>query len=111
LDQTTQDALTSSSVPGKSYSVFLLIDRNRIPSFIAFCATAPRVRRSFFAARPAESFAFANARKFFTSSFDQAFTARPFAFAIDVSFVKKAHMIAIFTSKRRSRFVLPLNLC
>jgi len=29
---------------------FRLIDRNRIPSFIAFCATAPGVRRSFLAA-------------------------------------------------------------
>ena len=57
-----------------------------MPSFIAFCDTAPRVRRSFFAVRPAESFAFANARKFFTSSFDHAFIARLFAFAIDVSF-------------------------
>jgi hypothetical protein len=71
-------------VSAKSYAVFLLIDRNRIPSFIAFCATAPRVRRSFFAARPAESFSCANARKFFTSCFDHAFTARPFA--IDVPF-------------------------
>jgi hypothetical protein len=62
----------------------LLIDRNRIPSFIAFCATAPRVRRSFFAAFAADSFAFANARRFFTSSFDHAnTTTRRFAFAID----------------------------
>jgi hypothetical protein len=73
-------------MPAESYAVFLLIDRNRIPSFIAFCATAPRVRRSFFAAPPAESLSFANARKSFTSSFDHAITARRFAFAIDVSF-------------------------
>jgi hypothetical protein len=32
------------------YRAFRLIDRNRIPNFIAFCATAPGVRRSFLAA-------------------------------------------------------------
>jgi len=33
-----------------THRAFFLIDRNRVLSFIAFCATAPRVRRSFFAA-------------------------------------------------------------
>jgi hypothetical protein len=32
-----------------TYRRFLLIDLNLTPSAIAFCATAPRVRRSFFA--------------------------------------------------------------
>jgi hypothetical protein len=34
----------------KSYRAFRLIDLNRMPKLIAFCATAPRVRLSFFAA-------------------------------------------------------------
>src|ERR1700734_51395 len=51
-----------------------LMDLNLIPSFIAFCATAPRVRRNFFAACVAESLAFARLRKLLTSSFDHADT-------------------------------------
>jgi hypothetical protein len=69
--------------------IFLLIDRNRIPSFIAFCATAPRVRHNVFAACPAESVSFANARKFFTSYFDHARTTRRFFFAITTSIEKR----------------------
>jgi hypothetical protein len=62
-----------------------LIDLNLTPSFIAFCATAPGVRRSFLAVWGPESFSFAKARKFFTSSLDHAKTKRRFAFAIDAS--------------------------
>jgi hypothetical protein len=55
-----------------------LTELNRTRSAIAFCATAPRVRRSFFATCGPESFAFARALKVFTSSFDQARTTRFF---------------------------------
>ncbi|HLZ96346.1 MAG TPA: hypothetical protein VKP66_00280 [Steroidobacteraceae bacterium] len=41
-------------------------------SFIAFCATAPGDRPSFFAAWVPDSRFFANALRFFTSSFDHA---------------------------------------
>ncbi|MGO8975253.1 MAG: hypothetical protein ACLQNV_17215 [Steroidobacteraceae bacterium] len=49
-----------------------MIDRKRTPSLIAFCETAPGVRFNFFAICVPESFAFANARRLLTSSFDQA---------------------------------------
>jgi hypothetical protein len=68
-----------------------LIDRNLIPNFIAFCATAPRVRPSFFAACGCDNFAFANARRFFTFSFDHAEAIRRFLFAIDAYPRKNAH--------------------
>jgi hypothetical protein len=61
-----------------------LIDRNLMPNFMAFCATAPGVRPSFLADWGPDSFSFAKARKFLTSSFDHAKTKR-FAFAIDAS--------------------------
>jgi hypothetical protein len=60
-----------------------LMDLNRIPSFIAFCATAPRVRPNFLAACVAESLDFARARKFLTSSFVHADTLLRFLLAID----------------------------
>jgi hypothetical protein len=72
----------------RPYRLFLLIERNRIPSFIAFCATAPRVRRSFFPAWVAESLSLARFRRLFTSSFDHA----RIRFAIDVP-LAKAHII------------------
>jgi hypothetical protein len=53
---------------------------------MAFCATAPGVRRSFFAASLPESFSLAKRRRLFTSSFDHAKTKRRFAFAIDASY-------------------------
>lgn len=59
----------------------LLTDLNLTPNAIAFCATALRVRRSFFATCGPESFAFARALKAFTSSFDHGRTTR-FFFAI-----------------------------
>jgi hypothetical protein len=37
------------ALPDSQTLRFRLIDLNRTPSAIAFCATAPRVRRSFFA--------------------------------------------------------------
>jgi hypothetical protein len=52
-----------------------LIDRNRTPSTIAFCDTAPGVRFNFFATAVDDNFAFASARKFFTSSLDHGFDA------------------------------------
>jgi hypothetical protein len=63
------------------YAAFLRIDRNRTFSLIAFCETAPGVRFNFFAICVPESFAFANAFKFFTSSLDHA-NVRLFAFGI-----------------------------
>jgi hypothetical protein len=75
----------------KPYRAFRRIDRKLIPRAIAFCATAPGVRRSFLAAWGPESLSFANVRKFFTSSFDHATNTRRFAFAINVSFFKAAH--------------------
>jgi hypothetical protein len=39
---------------------------------MAFCATAPRDRRNFFAAWVPDNRLFAYARRFFTSSFDHA---------------------------------------
>jgi hypothetical protein len=77
----------------KCYRAFRLIDRNLIPRAIAFCATAPGVRRSFLAAWGPESFSFANVRRFFTSSLDHATNTRRFALtvfacAINVSFFK-----------------------
>jgi exodeoxyribonuclease V alpha subunit len=63
---------------------FRLIDRKRIPSAIAFCATAPRVRRSFFAAWVPESRAFAKPRRFLISSLDQARDSRRFRFAVPI---------------------------
>lgn len=57
-------------------------------SFIAFCATAPRERRSFFAACVAEIFAFARLRKALTSSADQARIAS-FRFAIIIALLIK----------------------
>jgi len=59
-----------------------LTERNLTPSNIAFCATAPRVRRNFLATAGPESFAFASALKVFTSSFDHARTTRRFFLAI-----------------------------
>jgi hypothetical protein len=64
-------------------TAFLLIDRNLILNFIAFCATAPGVRRSFLATCGPDSFFLANARRFFTSWVDHAEINRRFAFAID----------------------------
>ena len=73
-----------------------LMDRNLIPSFIAFCATArPRIRRSFFAACVAESLAFARLRKLLTSSF----TTTPipcFAFSWPLTLqLGKTHIIPV----------------
>jgi hypothetical protein len=73
------------------YPAFRRIDRNLIPSAIAFCATAPGVRLSFFAVAIPDSRLFANARRFFTSSFDHATNTRRFAFAINASFSIGAH--------------------
>jgi len=74
-----------------SYPRFRLIDRNLTPRCIAFCETAPRVRRSFFATSGPESFAFARARRFFTSSFDHGrITLRVF-FAIITPYMKSGH--------------------
>jgi hypothetical protein len=70
------------------YRAFLLIDRNRIFSRIAFCATALGVRRSFFAVCDPDSFAFANARRFSTSSSDHANINRFLRFAIDTPLTK-----------------------
>jgi hypothetical protein len=75
----------------KSYPAFRRIDRNLIPSVIAFCATAPGVRLSFFAVSVPDSRLLAYARRFSTSSFDHATNTRRFAFAIDASFFKDAH--------------------
>jgi hypothetical protein len=74
-----------------TYRGFLLIDLNLTPSAIAFCATAPRVRRSFFAATGPESLAFARAFKAFTSSFDHGRITRRFFFAIATPQRKTAH--------------------
>jgi hypothetical protein len=49
---------------------------------MAFWATAPRVRRSFFAAWVPESRSFAKARRLLISSLDQARDARRFRFAV-----------------------------
>jgi hypothetical protein len=67
------------------------MDLNLIPSFIAFCATAPRVRRNFFAACVAESLAFARLRKLLTSSFDHADTLLRFLLAIDPPALKNTY--------------------
>jgi hypothetical protein len=68
------------------------MDLNLIPSFIAFCATAPRVRRSFFAACVAESLAFARLRRLLTSSFVHADTVLRFLLAIEPP-ARKTHII------------------
>jgi hypothetical protein len=81
------------------YTTFLLTDLNRIPKPIAFCATAPAVRLSFFAVCGPDSFALANARRFLTSSFDHATTIRRFRFAIAAPFFAKAHIILPRTNK------------
>jgi hypothetical protein len=78
-----------------------LIDRNLMPNFMAFCATAPGVRPSFLADWGPDSFSFAKARKFFTSSFDHAKTKRRFAFAIDASGGKSAHHTVAGTRDRQ----------
>jgi hypothetical protein len=70
-----------------------LIEQKLTPSFIAFCATAPRVRRSFLATLGPESFAFARVLKSFTSSFDHARTTR-FFFAI-IAPQSKASVVAL----------------
>jgi hypothetical protein len=80
-----------------------LIDRNLTPRCIAFCETAPRVRRSFFAACGPESFAFAKARRFFTSSFDHGrITLRVF-FAIITPYGKNAIVPTLRVNRRKSR--------
>jgi hypothetical protein len=76
---------------GYSYRRFRLIDLNRTPNAIAFCATALRVRRNFFATSGPDSLAFARALKVFTSSFDHARTTRRFLFAIINPQRKVAH--------------------
>jgi hypothetical protein len=81
----------------RTYRALRRIDRNLIPSAIAFCATAPGVRRSFLAAWGPESLSFANVRRFFTSSFDHATNTRRFAFAINVFLFQSG------TSYRRGR--------
>jgi hypothetical protein len=73
------------------------MDLNLIPSFIAFCATAPRVRRNFFAACVAESLAFARLRKLLTSSFDHADTLLRFLLAIDPP-ARKKHLSYLWAS-------------
>jgi hypothetical protein len=74
------------------YPALRLIERNRTPSFMAFCATAPGDRFNFLAVCVPDSLAFAYARRFRTSSFDHANTARFFfAFAMNAS-VKNAHI-------------------
>ncbi len=70
-----------------------LIDRNLTPNFIAFCATAPGVRRNFLAVTVPDNFAFANARRFFTSSLDHALINRRFDFAINDPHRIKAQII------------------
>jgi len=60
---------------------------------MAFCATAPGVRRNFFAVAGHESFAFAKARRFLTSSFDHATNLRFFAVAIEYRLAKRVHII------------------
>jgi len=80
----------SAPVAAIAYRDLPLTELNRIPSFIAFCATAPRVRRSFLAACGCDSFAFAYARRFFTSSFDHAEIIRRRCFAMSAP-LKKAH--------------------
>jgi hypothetical protein len=75
------------------YATFFLLDRNFTPNAIAFCATAPGVRRSFFAVATPDSFAFAKARRFFTSSFDHATNLRFFTVAIEYLLAKRVHMI------------------
>jgi hypothetical protein len=67
-----------------------LIDRNLIPRAIAFCATAPGVRFNLFAVSGPDNRLFANARRFFTSSFDHATDTRRFTFAIDALLKKRA---------------------
>ena len=73
----------------QDYPALRRIDRNRIPSFIAFCATAPGERRNFWAATVPESRLFASTRSFFTSSFDHATMVRRFAFATEMPLSKK----------------------
>jgi hypothetical protein len=60
------------------------MDLNRIPNAIAFCATAPGVRRSFVAAWLPESLSFAKLRSFFTSSAVQARETRRFCFFVAI---------------------------
>jgi hypothetical protein len=75
LSSFCQDQEDNANV-ASPYPAFPLIDRNLIPSFMAFCATAPGVRPSFFAACGWDNLTFANARKSLTSSFDHADTKR-----------------------------------
>jgi hypothetical protein len=63
---------------------------------MAFCATAPGVRRSFLAVAAPDNFAFAKARRFFTSSLDHATNLRFFTVAIERPLTKKgAHHTGI----------------
>lgn len=87
----TRHAACTRSSDRYTYRGFLLIDLNLTPSAIAFCATAPRVRRSFFAASGPESLAFASAFKAFTSSCDHGRITRRFFFAIATPQRKSAH--------------------
>jgi hypothetical protein len=78
-----------------AYRTYRPIDLNLILSFIAFCATAPRDRRSFLPAWVAESLSLARLRRFFTSSVDHARITN-FRFAIHCS-LAKAHIISAET--------------
>ena len=82
------------------------MDLNLIPSFIAFWATAPRVRRSFFAACVAESLAFARLRKLLTSSLDHADTLLRFLLAIDPPARKNTYHTR-GQSRMESRTIIP----
>lgn len=85
-----------------------LMDLNLMPSFIAFCATAPRVRRNFFAACVAESLAFARLRKLLTSSFDHADTLLRLLLAIDPPARKNTHHTR-GPSRMESRTIIPFT--
>jgi hypothetical protein len=65
------------------------------------------VRFNFFAVAGPDNRLFANARRFFTSSFDHATNTRRFAFAINASFSKGAHHIATRTQERSFVFCSP----
>jgi hypothetical protein len=70
------------------------MERNLTFNFMAIWATAPGDRFNFFAAWVPDNRLFANARRFFTSSFDHATNfRRDFAFAM-ISTSKKARIIA-----------------
>jgi hypothetical protein len=101
-------SLSQSSTRLTRYALRLM-DLNLIPSFIAFCATAPRVRRNFFAACVAESLAFARLRRLLTSSFDHADTLLRFLLAIDPPARKKhlSYLWAIRNGKPHDKPVHP----